>query len=211
MPRKNIKELKGKPLLFHTIDQANQSILVSKIIVSTDCSIIASWASWYNTKVVMRPAELAQDDTPVADAVIFTIEQEEQSVDNVVILQPTSPLRTSNDIDACILMFFEKKADSVISFTKETHPIEWHKRILNDGRLMTIMGKETYQRQDYCESYYPNGAVYVFKYDLIKRKEYYTDRTYAYIMPADRSVDIDTIDDFEYAEYLMEKKANEIR
>jgi len=211
LPRKNIKELKGKPLLFHTIDQANQSILVSKIIVSTDCSIIASWASWYNTKVVMRPAELAQDDTPVADAVIFTIEQEEQSVDNVVILQPTSPLRTSNDIDACILMFFEKKADSVISFTKETHPIEWHKRILNDGRLMTIMGKETYQRQDYCESYYPNGAVYVFKYDLIKRKEYYTDRTYAYIMPADRSVDIDTIDDFEYAEYLMEKKANEIR
>ena len=95
------------------------------------------------------------------------------------------------DIDASINLFNEKEADSVISYTKESHPISWHKYITDEKRIESIFEEKIKNRQDYRKSYYPNGAVYVFRYSILKEKIYYTENSYAYLMPKNRSIDID--------------------
>lgn len=78
-----------------------------------------------------------------------------------------------------------------MSYTKEEHPIYWHKNIDNDNRLINIFDDKIVNRQELRTTYYPNGAIYIFKSSLIRNKKYYTDNSFAYVMPRDRSVDID--------------------
>ena len=103
-------------------------------------------------------------------------------------------------------MFNDKKADSVITYTQEAHPVIWHKYVDKEGRFVDIFDTNIKNRQENHISYYPNGAVYVFKTAMIRERKYYTDNSYAYIMPRSRSVDIDFIEDFEYAEFLLSRK-----
>jgi N-acylneuraminate cytidylyltransferase/CMP-N,N'-diacetyllegionaminic acid synthase len=132
------------------------------------------------------------------------LEKEEGiTIDQFIVLQPTSPLRTTRDLEEAIELFINKKADSVVSYTSEEHPIYWHKYLKEDGRLEDFMPSSISRRQDYRKTYYPNGAIYVFKKTLILQRNYYSDNTYAYIMPRNRSVDIDYQEDFDYIEYLM--------
>lgn len=120
-------------------------------------------------------------------------------------MQPTSPLRTTEDIDGAIKLFYHKKADSVISYTEEYHPIMWHKYITQEGKFENIFDEKLLNRQDYQITHFPNGAIFVFDYELIKRKLYYSESSYAYIMPRSRSVDVDTLEDFRYAEFLIQR------
>ena len=120
-----------------------------------------------------------------------------------MVLQPTSPLRKVEDIDGSIELFKGKNADSVISYTEEYHPIEWHKYITDEGKFENIFEERLINRQEIKKSYFPNGAVFVFDYELIKQGKYFSDNSYAYIMPRLRSVDVDTIEDFKYIEFLM--------
>ena len=124
-------------------------------------------------------------------------------VKDFVVLQPTSPLRKLEDIDGSIELFKGKNADSVISFTEEHHPIEWHKYITDEGKFENIFEVRLINRQEIKKSYFPNGAVFVFDYEFIKQRKYFSDNSYAYIMPRFRSVDVDTIEDFKYIEFLM--------
>ena len=206
---KNIKKLLGKPLIAYTVEAALQSKEITEVIISTDDEEIASIAVEFGAKCpFLRPSELATDSSIAADSYIYTIDRlmkdNSSSIDNVVILQPTSPLRLSTDIDESINLFTEKEADSVISFTEEAHPISWHKHISDDNKIENIFQEKAENRQEYRKTYYPNGSVYVFKYNLLKEKIYYTDNSYAYIMPRNRSIDIDYLEDFEYVEYLMQ-------
>jgi len=212
LPGKNIKELFGKPLIAYTIEVALKSRYIDEVIVSTDDPDIATIAHGFGAKCPgLRPSELAQDSSRAIDVYLYTIELLNSSrVDQIhefVVLQPTSPLRSVEDIDATIDLFYRHKADSAVTFTKESHPISWHKRLDIDGRIIPLDGDEKLlNRQNIPETYYPNGAVYVFRFELLKKLgSYYTDNSFAHLMPSNRSVDIDTIDDFLYAEYLIGK------
>lgn len=211
LPGKNIKDLHGKPMIAYTIEEALKSKYITEVIISTDCSEIEQVAVKYGAKsYFLRPQELATDQARAIDNYLYTVDRLNRDFDflieSFVVLQPTSPLRVVEDIDGAIELFNKKKADSVISYVEESHPIEWHKYLKADGRLESIFEDKLQNRQDIKKSYYPNGAVYVFDYKLIQSGKYYSNSTFAYIMPRSRSVDIDTIDDFKYVEFLMKER-----
>lgn len=210
LPGKNIKNLHGKPLVAYTIEAAMKSKYITDVIISTDDETIYLEALKYGAKkTFLRPKHLAQDGSLAIDNYIYTLERLNKefgyNIDEFIVLQPTSPLRSVEDIDAAIKLFKNNKADSVISFTQENHPISWHKYIDDSGCFENIFPETIQNRQDYRESYYPNGAIFVFSLDLIRNKQYYSDKSYAYLMPRVRSVDIDDADDFDYVQYLMRK------
>lgn len=211
LPGKNIKPMNGKPLIAYTIEAALKSKYIDRVILSTDDKDIARIAAEYGAEIpFMRPAELASDNAMAVDNYIYTINrlemESEEKIDSFVVLQPTSPLRLAEDIDGAIELFNEKKADSVISYCKEAHPVYWHKKLDEEGKLLDLFENSIANRQDFPVTYYPNGAVYVFSTDLIRSRQYYSNKTYAFIMPRTRSVDIDFIEDFEYAEFLLKRR-----
>lgn len=212
---KNIKEMNGKPLIWYTINAAKKSKFVDKIIVSTDDNEIAKITKSYEVEVpFMRPKKLARDDSLAIDNYIYTIDRLNKefnySIGEFIILQPTSPLRTSLDIDNAIQIFKEKKADSVISVSEAIHPPIWSKTIDEKGILRDYFDIKigNKNRQNIEKAYMPNGAIFILKYSLIKEKySYYSNKTYPYIMPLERSIDIDSKLDFEFAEYLIKNNA----
>lgn len=211
LPGKNIKLLNGKPLIAYTIECALKSEKISHVVVSTDSHEIAEIAMKYGAEVpFLRPDYLATDEAKAIDNYIYTIhrltEVYNEDIDSFIVLQPTSPLRLPEDIDRAISMFQEKQADSVISYTQEAHPIFWHKYMDEEGRLINIFDDTLANRQDLHKSYYPNGAIYVFKRSIIESGVYYTENTFAYIMPRNRSIDIDYIEDFQYTEFILSQK-----
>jgi len=211
LPGKNIKNLLGKPLIAYTIEAALKSKYITDVIISTDDKEIRDIAVSLGALCpFLRPKELASDTALAVDNYIYTIEKltvdHGFSIESFIVLQPTSPLRCTRDINSAILFFKEKNADSVISYVIEDHPVVWHKYLDEELKFQNIFNESLANRQDNRRSYYPNGAIFVFDYELIKRKKYYSDKTFAYIMPRNRSVDIDCIEDFEYAEFLLRKK-----
>ena len=210
LPGKNVRSLNGLPLIAHSILAAKGSRHITKVIVSTDSQEIYDIALAHGAdSSFLRPAELATDEAKVIDTYLFTLDKfhTDFGIDykELVVLQPTSPLRTSADIDAAIDLFQSKEADSVISYTEEHHPIVWHKYLKDDLTLESIFPETLDNPQMYRRSVYPNGAVYVFKKSLLQNRVYSSDKTYAYIMPRTRSVDIDTLEDFQYASFLMKE------
>lgn len=210
LPGKNIMDLRGKPMIAYTIEAALSSKYITEVIVSTDDLEIYNIALTHGaTDTFLRPRELATDTSRAIDNYIYTLERLKKeyglNVDKFIVLQPTSPLRTAQDIDKAIELFESKNADSVISYCEEHHPISWHKYINTNGKFENIFPDSLNNRQDQRVSYFPNGAIFIFKYSLIRSGKYYFDNTYPYLMPRNRSVDIDTLEDFEYLEFLMEK------
>lgn len=211
LPGKNILPLCGKPMIAYTIEAAKQSKYIDHVIVSTDDQKIAEIALQYGAEVpFLRPNFLASDTAQAVDNYIYTIERLSKEwntpIEEFVVLQPTSPLRIVEDIDGAIEMFMKKKADSVISYTPEAHPVRWHKYLDENNAFIDIFDTTIANRQDLKTSYYPNGAVYVFRFSMIKERKYYTDKSYGFIMPRVRSVDIDYKEDFDYVEFLMSRR-----
>ena len=219
LPGKNTRLLGGKPLIAWTIEAALGAHSLSRIILSTDCEDIANVGLEYGAEVpFMRPVELAQDNSLAIDTYTYTVDRlndefvsEGKSnspslIDELVVCLPPAPLRESSDIDNSVKIFREKKADSVISFYQSPHPLQWYKYIDEEGVLRGVFSDKEglANRQEEKTAYLPNGAIYIFKYSLLKEKRtYYTDRTYPYLMPVSRSVDIDTFEDFCLAEFYL--------
>jgi CMP-N,N'-diacetyllegionaminic acid synthase len=213
LPGKNIKDLCGMPMIAYTIKAALNSKHITDVIISTDSKEIEGVALKFGAKsFFLRPEYLATDNAKAIDNYLYTInrlnDEFEYNVKNFIVLQPTSPLRTSEDIDGAIELFNHKKADSVVSYTAENHPVEWHKYITENGKFENIFNETLLNRQDYQISHFPNGAIFVFDYELIKRKQYYSDNSYAHVMPRSRSIDVDTLEDFEYVEFLIQRNKN---
>lgn len=214
LPGKNVRPLCGKPLIAYSIEAALGAKEVDRVIVSTDSPDIARVAGAFGADIpFMRPEELAQDASLAIDTYIYTVErirrEEGCAVDEIVVLLPTCPLRSSEDIDAAIRLFRAKSADSVISYYEAPHPVQWYKYMDDHGVLRSVLPEDgaLANRQSERKSYLPNGAIYVFKYSMLKEQRvYYTDRSYPHIMPRNRSIDIDNIEDFDYAEYLLAKQ-----
>ena len=209
LPGKNIKPLNGKPLIAYTIEEALKTKNITRVIVSTDDSEIAEVAKKYGAEIpFMRPKSLADDTAKSIDVYNYTIkrleEEENSEINEVIILQPTSPLRTSQHIDEAIELYFTKKADSVVSYCQEEHPVFWHKYINEEGKFEDIFEEDYLKnRQELKPTYYPNGAIYILRKELLLSGNYYTNNSYVYIMDTDCSVDIDTHEDFQYCEFLL--------
>lgn len=211
LPGKNIRPLLGKPLIEYTIEAALESEKITDVIVSTDDEEIYNIAVKCGAaKSFLRPKEFARDDSLAIDNYIYTIKKLNSDfgfdIESFAVLQPTSPLRQAKHIDEAINLFHINGADSVISYVREAHPISWHKYVLDDGKFEDIFPENIGNRQQFRPSYYPNGAIYIFKFDVIMQGKYITNNSLAYVMEKEASVDIDTIDDFKYAEFLMINK-----
>lgn len=210
LPGKNIKDLCGKPMIAYTIEAAQKSKYISKIIVSTDDQGIADTAKLYGAEIpFMRPESLAQDSSKALDVYVYTIEQLENDnntkITDFIVLQPTSPLRRTEDIDRACEIYFNNKADSVISVVEADIPLQWYKEIDKNGKLKKCFEDENnLNRQEYKPLFIPNGAIYIFnKKKLFESREYYMDNSYSYIMKREHSVDIDTLLDFQLAQLMI--------
>ena len=211
LPKKNIRLFDGLPLICHTIKTALASKSIKKVIVSTDDDEIASVAKDCGAEVpFMRPANLASDNSMVMDTYFYVVdklvEMTSKPVEKFVALLPTVPLRLSEDIDKAVKIFDSKNADSVISVVKSPVPIDWYRKISENGILKNYLPdfNAVKNRQELEQTYVPNGAIYVFRTDVLRSvRKYYTDNTYPYIMPSERSADIDDMLDFKWAEYLL--------
>lgn len=216
LPGKNIRNLAGKPLISWTIKQALASPIIDRIIVSTDDNRIAAVAKKYGAEVpFMRPKVLASSSAKSVDVAIHALNWLERynndKYDIVILLQPTSPLRTAEDIRRAFQLFFAKNAKAVVSVCTCEHSPLWSNRLpsdLNMGKFIkaSILNKN---RQSLGQYYRLNGAVYIAETRYLREKRsFFGRRTYAYIMDTVRSVDIDSIIDFTLAEILMKQRRN---
>ena len=207
VPRKNIRLLAGKPLIAWTIEAARNSSYIDRLILSSeDAEIIRIAHEWGCEAPFVRPAELACDETPGMDPVMHAIDNL-PGYDFVVLLQPTSPLRETADIDACIARCAEGDIPACVSVsTPAQHPY-WTYRIDDQGRLSPLFDDVPARRQDLPALYSLNGAVYVARTsDLSRSRDFLMPGAVAFLMPDVRALDIDTPDDLALAECLLERK-----
>jgi CMP-N,N'-diacetyllegionaminic acid synthase len=219
IPGKNLKMLGGRPLLDYTIDAANDTPL-DRLILSTEDNKIADLARSLGCEVpFMRPAELARDETPhlpvIQHAAKWLLEHEGYKADVVLTLQPTSPLRSSADIAAALRMLELSGADSVVSVSEvsaHAHPMRML-RVDDSGHAVLFATGQPVRtrinrRQDLPKAWVMNGAVYACRTDVLFADEpsLYGDRVVAYPMPAERSISIDTDDDWAEAERALERQ-----
>lgn len=213
IPGKNIKLLNGKPLIAYTIEEAIKCDCIQKLIVSTDSSEIAAEAKQFGAEVpFIRPNNLATDTASSIEVVLHAVnwlkEKECYIPDIVLILQPTSPLRTASDIKNVLIEMINTNADSLASVCEAAaHPF-WMKKIEHGKLLPFFETPNSYtRRQDLPEVYQLNGAIYAVKTNvLVEKKSIYGDDTRAYIMPAERSIDIDNMLDWRLAEILLKER-----
>lgn len=206
---KNIKELKGKPLIAYSIEAALESDCFDEVMVSTDSEKYASIAKEYGAKVpFLRSEKTSSDSASSEDAILEVLEKYEQlnkRFDTFCLLQPTSPLRTIEDIKNAYELFEEKKALSIVSITELEHPISWCGKLGNNGSLDGFIRQTDSKRRQTQEMYYRlNGAVFIATVSEYRKNQFlYREGSYAYIMPKERSIDIDTEFDFLLADCLM--------
>lgn len=218
VPDKNTKNLLGKPLIAYTIGAAKESAYLDRCIVSTDSKEIADIAAAHDAEVpFMRPDELATDTALALDVLnhaIHILKEQGEEYDYVLMLQPTSPMRTGADIDACIQLAAEKSADSVFSMKQLIDFAPQKLKILDDdGRILPYGEKEKGQsapRHVGPDLYKRNCAIYLTKTELIEQGDQFGDTSYAYVMPEERSIDINTPVDFALAEFWMHQLHHEI-
>ncbi len=214
IPGKNHKLLAGKPLIVWTIETAKRSKLITHLIVSTDDPEIAQICRKAGVDVpFMRPKELAQDDTPhvpvMRHATGYMEDRLSVRFDIVVILQPTSPFRTVEDLDGTLNKLLETDADSAVAIVEvgsSEHPVKMKKY---DGTWVSaycVEEVEGTRRQDLPKAYKRSGAVYAMKRDLVMKKgKLYGENIAAYIVARERSIDIDTPLDWVKAEYMAKQ------
>ena len=211
LPRKNLLDLCGKPLIAWSIEAALKSKYISKVIVSSDEEEILNIAKEYKADFIKRPDELASDTATTFDALKHTLENVEK-YDYVVLLQPTSPLRTEKHIDEAIELLKEKNADAIISVCEMEHSPLWSNTLDEDLNMSNFLRDEVLntRSQDLPKYYRLNGAIYICKTDKLLQNEsfFLKENIYAYKMNKKDSVDIDEEIDFIIAEKLMQHNNN---
>jgi len=209
IPRKNLRVVLGKSLIAWTIDEAKKSRYIDRLILSSEDAEIIRIARESGCDVpFVRPPELADDDTPGIEPVLHALEQLPE-YDYVVLLQPTSPLRTSEDIDGCLELCEQQGAPACVSVRRSRENPYWTFRIGPDGCMSPVVsnGNHSGRRQDYPIFFVLNGAVYVCRPDWLKRtRAFVAADTIAYVMPEERSLDIDEEKDFRCFVSLIQGK-----
>lgn len=195
VPRKNIREVAGKPLIAWTIEEAKKSKYIDRLILSSDDSEIIEVARAWGCEVpFVRPSAIARDDTPGIAPVLHAMDCL-PAYDWLVLLQPTSPLRKAIDIDGCLELMVGNRVQSCVSVVEVSQHPSWI-YTLDANHIMypyNTQAGEVARRQDLQKLYTLNGAVYVGEYEWYRtNKAFVKADTLAYEMPIERSLDIDT-------------------
>ncbi len=210
--KKNTATLDGKTLIRYTIDEVRKSKFIDKYVISTDCTDVKRICKWEKVEAIDRPEYLATDTAKSSDALIHAVQQIEEEYDIIVEVMSTNPLKNSEDIDGCISKLVNMNAESVVSVSRiwDHHPSRV--KFLDENDVMNDFYPEELEsrRQDLTPpSYVRNGSIYVMTKDfLLREKTRYNKRSIAYIMPEERSINIDEQNDFRLCEILI--KANKI-
>lgn len=209
LKNKNIKELNGKPLIAYTIEAAIKSNIFDEIFVSTDSELYADIAKKYGASVpFMRSKELSTDSASswsVIDEALHIYAEQGRKFDAFALLQPTSPLRQSEDIINAYNMLLEKQANAIVSVTETEHSPLWCGKLPPDKSLVNFfISTQANQRRQKLDQYYRiNGAIYLVRTDYFKEtKDIYKSKCYAYVMSRETSIDIDDNIDFVIATAL---------
>lgn len=202
IPNKNIKLLKGKPLIAYTIEAAISSNL-DRVLVTTDCKNIADISKHFGAEVMIRSPELARDDTPTLPVVQDVINSLDSEFDAVMTLQPTSPLRKTEDINESITIFNDNiDADSLVSVVKVDHNFMPEKLMSLKGKFLHGVGILK-RRQEITTRYARNGAaIYITKTNILK-KCIIGGKILPYFMSKSKSIDIDDTEDWNIVEKLI--------
>ncbi|MEA3315592.1 MAG: acylneuraminate cytidylyltransferase family protein [Campylobacterota bacterium] len=208
LPNKNILDLKGKPLIAHTIEASLKSKYINKVIVSSDNDNILNISKEFGADTIKRPDILANDTSTTFDAIKHTIENTEK-YDYIILLQPTSPLRDENNINEAIELLEEKKADAIVSVCEMEHSPLWSNTIDDTLSMKNFLKDEVINKrgQDLEKYYRLNGAIYIIDTNkLLENKSFILkENIYAYIMDRENSIDIDEKIDFKIAEVLIDE------
>jgi CMP-N,N'-diacetyllegionaminic acid synthase len=207
LPGKNILDLAGKPMIAWTIEAANESRCIDRLILSSDDTGIIQVAEHYGCDVpFVRPAALANDRATSIDVAIHALDTLVEQYEYIVWLQPTAPLRLAEDIDAAINLCREKAAPACVSVVAAGKSPYWMYSLEHGGAMQPIMPQDlsNCQRQELPQAYTLNGAVYVTRTDWLRRhKKFMNGGAYAHTMPPERSIDIDSELDFKIAGMLL--------
>ena len=213
LKNKNIRNINGKPLIFYSIEAALNSGVFDKVIVSTDSKEYANIAKIYGAEVpFLRSTRLSGDNTSSWDVVIDILKKYNQSginFDHVVLLQPTSPLRTAEHIKEAYNLFIDLKANSVVSVCQTDHSPLWSNILPDNNSMVDFIKPEvsSIPRQQLPKYYRINGAIYIVKASyLMNTTNIYEEKSFATIMDKRSSVDIDDETDFKYAEFLIKSQ-----
>jgi CMP-N,N'-diacetyllegionaminic acid synthase len=216
IPKKNIAQINGKPLIEYTIEAARKSKFISEIVVSTEDPEIADLCSDLGCKVpFLRPIELATDSAQSLPVIQHALKEVETfnnvNYEIIVMLQPTTPLRTNDDIDQGISLLRETNADSVVSVVDVGgyHPFRM-KRIIGNNQLINYIDQgfeDMRPRQELPKVYIRSGALYITRRDvLLNQNSFIGNDCRAYIMPPEHAINIDTPLDLKFAEYLLKNQ-----
>ncbi|MBP1680110.1 MAG: hypothetical protein H6Q35_449 [Proteobacteria bacterium] len=212
---KNIKELNGKPLIAYTIEQAKESGLFDHIVISTDSDDIAKVAQEYGAEVFFkRSSEMASDTAGkldvIKDAFVRSEAYYQKQYDYLIDLDATAPLRSVDDIKNSFAQFLKDDNSNLITaMPSRRSPYFNLVEVSNDGKvtLSKKLDSSIVRRQDAPKSYDMNASIYIWKREsLLDQKNLFLEKTGLYVMPEERSIDIDTELDFEFVEFMMRKK-----
>jgi CMP-N-acetylneuraminic acid synthetase len=210
LPRKNLLPLGGKPLVVWSIECAKNSEYIDEIILSSDNEEVLKIGKNNGINSLERPIYLATDTAKTEDVVLYHLEKLKNKPSYIILLQPTSPLRTSLHIDEAIKLLNDKKADAVISVCEIDHPIEWTNILPENMSLEKFILPENMRKrsQDFSKRYRINGAIYIVNTDkFLEEKTFFIKKNiYAYVMDKIHSVDIDEKIDFFIAESILLEK-----
>lgn len=209
VPRKNLREIAGKPLIAWAIEEGRKSQYIDRLILSSeDAEIIHIAQSWGCEVPFVRPAELARDETPGIEPVLHALSALPERYDYVVLLQPTSPLRLAEDIDGCVETCLRHQAPTCVTVTEVDHSPFWMYRLDPSRHLAPLIDQKNIpdRRQDSPKVYILNGAVYVAHTAWLQQhRTFLTAETVAHIMPRERSLDVDTELDLKICESLISR------
>lgn len=206
LPRKNVLPIAGKPLIAYTIEQAQQSRLINRVIVSTDDDEIASVSKRYGAEVVRRPDELSVDNmstVPVLCHAVGSLEERE----SIVLLQCTSPIRNQDDIDKAINVFKEQKSDCLFSACRFKEYI-WQVKGGIAESINFDYESQFWRGQDFPKQFRANGSIFIYKRVVLDKLNniFGTGKISVYEMDYMSSFQIDTLEEFELCEYILTKK-----
>ncbi len=214
---KNIKELNGKPLISYTIEQANVSELFDHVVISTDSDNIASIAREYGAEVFFKRSAVMASDTAgkldvIRDAFVRSEEHYNTSFDYLIDLDATAPLRNVEDIINSFKQFLDNDNDNLITAMpgRRSPYFNLVERDKN-GKvyLSKTLDNSIVRRQDAPKSYDMNASIYIWKRDtILNRNKLFLEKTGLYVMPEERSIDIDTELDYKFVEFLMKENNN---
>lgn len=209
---KNIRELNGKPLIAYTIEVARESEIFEDIVVSTDSEKYAEISKEYGAIVpFLREENLSTDTASSLDVILDVLEKMEKlgkKYETLILLQPTSPLRTVEDLKEAYNLYLKNKANAVVSVCEMEHSPLWSNTLPLDNKMDGFLKNIGNKNRQQLDKYYRiNGAIYISNVEYFKRyKDFYYENSYAYIMSRENSIDIDEEIDFKIAEYLIKEK-----